>query len=272
MRSIVLVVGLLMIGVEADAQASEELKLRQLLALSGTTGEFSIAARDDSTVGIAIADLAVRERCTLQLGDARRWANDLLALVERSVSVSAGEESHVRSAAASSGCSLLALRVTTASAARYELLHTDLVYTVRVRATEPEVRRVVGALNAAADSARAMNARRMLARGAAGKSREQTYFDFQVEKPASLKPGSVEPTYPTELRASEATGNVLAQFVVDERGRVDTTTFKVLKRTHALFAIAVREALPAMQFLPAELQGRPVRQLVQQPFEFHVNR
>ncbi len=101
---------------------------------------------------------------------------------------------------------------------------------------------------------------------------DQTYFDFQVEKPAGSMPGSPGPRYPDILRQGSVEGEVLAQFVVDTTGRVDISSFRVLRSTHALFEQAVRSALPNMRFLPAEVGGRKVKQLVQQPFVFNLQR
>jgi len=61
---------------------------------------------------------------------------------------------------------------------------------------------------------------------------------------------------------------VLAQFVVDSAGRYEEGSFHVLRSSHDLFTQAVRAALPGMRFIPAELNGAKVRQLVQQPFIF----
>lgn len=99
---------------------------------------------------------------------------------------------------------------------------------------------------------------------------QKAYFDFQVEQPAVMAPGSIGPKMPKELIDSKGDYNVLAQFVVDEAGKVDMSTFKVLKTSNALVAESVREALAAMQFTPALIGGKKVRQLLQQPFEFHV--
>ena len=65
---------------------------------------------------------------------------------------------------------------------------------------------------------------------------------------------------------------MLAQFVVDTSGRVESGSFKVLKSSHELFTQAVRQALPNMKFLPAEVGGRKVKQLVQQPFQFALTK
>ena len=99
----------------------------------------------------------------------------------------------------------------------------------------------------------------------------RTYFEFQVEKPVEpVNP--VAPVYPAELQARGVSGQVIAQFVVDETGRVDVATFKVIESTHALFTSAVEATLPLMHFAPAEIGGRAVRQLVQQPFVFNIGR
>jgi len=99
---------------------------------------------------------------------------------------------------------------------------------------------------------------------------DQAYFEFQVEKQASSAPGSPGPSYPEMLKSAQIEGEVLASFVVDTTGRADVRTFKVLKSTHQQFTDAVRRALPQMRFLPAEVGGRKVKQLVQQPFTFAI--
>jgi protein TonB len=101
---------------------------------------------------------------------------------------------------------------------------------------------------------------------------DQPYFDFQVEKPVAPLPGSAGPRYPDILRSGGVEGSVLAQFVVDTTGRVEIATFRVLRSDHAMFEQAVRSALPNMRFLAAEVGGRKVKQLVQQPFVFALQR
>lgn len=98
------------------------------------------------------------------------------------------------------------------------------------------------------------------------------YFDFQLDRTAVLRPGTRGPAYPPELRAAGTSGQVLVQFVVDAAGRVDSTSIKMLKADHPAFADAVRAALPAMPFLPAEVKGTRVKALVQMPFAFTVER
>jgi protein TonB len=101
---------------------------------------------------------------------------------------------------------------------------------------------------------------------------DQPYFEFQVEKQVSQVPGSGNLRYPDMLRSANVEGEVLAQFVVDTTGRYESGTFKVLKSSHEQFTAAVRNALPNMRFYPAEVGGRKVKQLVQQPFTFSLQK
>lgn len=104
------------------------------------------------------------------------------------------------------------------------------------------------------------------------KTSNEPYFKFQVEKPVSPIAGSGSPRYPEALRSSGVEGTVQAQFVVNESGRAEVGSFKVLDATNDLFAAAVRSALPQMRFYAAEVGGKKVRQLVQQSFQFKLDR
>jgi periplasmic protein TonB len=96
------------------------------------------------------------------------------------------------------------------------------------------------------------------------------YFEFQVEKPAGPMLGNKGPIYPRELRDAGTQGEVLAQFVIDTLGRAEMPTFKILRSSHGAFSESVKEAVAAMRFTPAELHGRKVRMLAQQPFNFFL--
>jgi periplasmic protein TonB len=100
----------------------------------------------------------------------------------------------------------------------------------------------------------------------------QTYFEFQVEKPAEMLQDSPKPKYPSVLESSGIAGEVQAQFVVKSDGKADMDSFKVLKSTNELFTQAVKNVLPRMKFSPAMIGGKPVNQLVQQSFQFAVPR
>jgi TonB family protein len=98
-------------------------------------------------------------------------------------------------------------------------------------------------------------------------SANMTFFEFQVEKPAALRE-TPHLQYPTAMKRSGIGGEVLAQYVVDKTGRVDMSSFKVLKSSGPEFTAAVKAALPTWQFDAAVIRGRKVAQLVQQAFEF----
>ena len=57
--------------------------------------------------------------------------------------------------------------------------------------------------------------------------------------------------YPDELRAQRIEGDVVVQFRVNEKGRVDASTMQVVQSPHPLFSEAVRSVLPKFRFEPA---------------------
>jgi TonB family protein len=93
-----------------------------------------------------------------------------------------------------------------------------------------------------------------------------------VERPAMAIPGLGGPRYPEELKAAKIEGRVLATFVVDTTGKADLSTFRAGLSTHRLFTEAVKDALPAMRFMPGEVGGRKVRMSIEQTFEFKLER
>ena len=100
----------------------------------------------------------------------------------------------------------------------------------------------------------------------------QTYFEFQVDKPATMPQGTPMPRYPRKLERSGSGGEVQIQFVVRSSGRADMDSFKVLKSNHELFTEAVRNWLVGITFSPAMIGRTAVNQLVQQSFQFAVPR
>ncbi|HEY1951596.1 MAG TPA: TonB family protein [Gemmatimonadaceae bacterium] len=95
------------------------------------------------------------------------------------------------------------------------------------------------------------------------------YMEFQVEK-AVEKIGGDAPEYPSNLRDSGIEGEVVAQFVVNESGRYEPGSLKILNSSNPAFTAAVKDALPRMKFSAAQIGGRKVQQLVQMPFQFHL--
>jgi protein TonB len=104
---------------------------------------------------------------------------------------------------------------------------------------------------------------------AAGSDDHGPYMEFQVEKPVQ-KIGGDAPTYPESLKSAGVEGKVLAQFVVNESGRYEAGTLKILDSSNPQFTAAVKDALPRMRFSAAQIGGRKVQQLVQMPFQFNI--
>lgn len=107
--------------------------------------------------------------------------------------------------------------------------------------------------------------------GAAGVNPDKAYMDFQVEQQVQPISGT-QVEYPESLRSSGIEGEVQAQFVVNENGRVETGTFKVLNSANPAFTSAVRKALAGMRFRPAKIGDTKVSQVVQQSFKFELTK
>jgi periplasmic protein TonB len=94
------------------------------------------------------------------------------------------------------------------------------------------------------------------------------YLAAELDQPVERDPSSAGPIYPEELRVKNVEGQVVAEWIVDSTGRADSASFRIIESTHPLFTRSVRETLPGMAFRPAQLMGKPVRQLVRQQFKF----
>lgn len=94
----------------------------------------------------------------------------------------------------------------------------------------------------------------------------------QVEVPVLLDRRSPLPRFPQLLKDAGVEGGARLSFVVDTLGRVELETVRVIESTHPAFAVAVQAALPRMRFAPARVGGRAVRQLVEFPISFKLER
>lgn len=95
------------------------------------------------------------------------------------------------------------------------------------------------------------------------------YTADQVELPASPLPGmGPNPGYPDALRKAGISGRVVAEFVVDEQGRVDASSINIVSSTHPLLSAAVRASVGRARFAPAYSKGHVVRQVVHLPVVF----
>jgi len=91
--------------------------------------------------------------------------------------------------------------------------------------------------------------------------------DFRNAEPA---PDNPRPRYPPRAELALASGEVVAQFKIDSTGRIRRESLLIVRSTHPLFSLAVREAMPSMRFLPATRSGLPVETTVVQEFQFKL--
>jgi TonB family protein len=93
------------------------------------------------------------------------------------------------------------------------------------------------------------------------------YSANQVDSAAQLKT-SAPIEYPPSLFAAGVNGSVVAEFVVAANGTVEEETIGIVSSTNALFSESAKAAVRRALFVPALKNGKPVRQLVQQPIIF----
>jgi hypothetical protein len=99
---------------------------------------------------------------------------------------------------------------------------------------------------------------------------DSVFTILEVDSAASRYEWSAAPAYPAAMLELKREGYVKARWVVDEAGYADTTSLKFVDYTAQEFAKAVRDALPFMRFSPAKVGAKPVRQLVEQEFNFRI--
>ncbi|HEU4995097.1 MAG TPA: TonB family protein [Gemmatimonadaceae bacterium] len=93
-----------------------------------------------------------------------------------------------------------------------------------------------------------------------------------VDRAVALRNDNGSPVFPAILRSAGVEGGVGVRYIVDSTGRVEAKSIAILETTHAAFAEAVGRWLLRARYLPAEVNGRPVRQLVEQRFAFTLLR
>lgn len=100
---------------------------------------------------------------------------------------------------------------------------------------------------------------------------DNVYTSFEVDNAVQFSSGSAVPQYPPDLLARRVPGKVTVRFVVDTSGTADVQSLEIVDSSDPQFAASVRDALPRMKFQPARLNGKRVRQLVEQPFRFNID-
>lgn len=96
------------------------------------------------------------------------------------------------------------------------------------------------------------------------------YSDSRVDELPIPMMTNPRPTYPVTLQRANVAGSVVVEFRIDSTGVVDPTTLRVVQSSNALFVQAIRQVLPLMHFVPAQMGARSVSVTVRQPFLFRI--
>jgi TonB family protein len=102
-------------------------------------------------------------------------------------------------------------------------------------------------MRAAVKPGRDTDADQITARG--GLVTSAQHEDASVTPPVLITAPTLR--FPEELRAHRVEGEVVVQLRVDEKGRVDPSSMRVMHSEHELFTATVRSALPRFRFEPA---------------------
>lgn len=97
-----------------------------------------------------------------------------------------------------------------------------------------------------------------------GKDKSLDFFEVD-KKPVLIK--AVPPVYPDNARKLQIEGKVVVTVIVDETGRVISTT--IFKSVPDLDE-AARDAASKCLFYPAYIDGKPVKVKMNIPFDFHL--
>jgi protein TonB len=101
---------------------------------------------------------------------------------------------------------------------------------------------------------------------AGGDGAPQAYQEGETDADASPV-RVVPPAYPEEARKAGVAGTVRCLLTIDENGSV--VEVKILESPGEYgFEASIREAVAKWRYKPAEVNGIPVRQKIEQPFQF----
>lgn len=99
---------------------------------------------------------------------------------------------------------------------------------------------------------------------------DSVFTVLEVDSAVVRSQNSAAPVYPLDLLKEHVEGAVRVRYIVDTTGFADPASIEVLEASNPEFAASVRDVLPYMRFSPAKIGTHKVRQLVEQPFAFHI--
>jgi len=97
------------------------------------------------------------------------------------------------------------------------------------------------------------------------------YMESVVEERPDLLSGP-QPLYPDLLRQAGIQGRVIVSAIIDTTGRAEPASVKVIQSPNPGFDQAAKTAVLKALFRPARVHGRPVRVLVNIPYDFKLKR
>jgi TonB family protein len=101
-------------------------------------------------------------------------------------------------------------------------------------------------------------------------TQDSVFTILEVDTAVVRSASSAAPAYPLDLFKQRVEGRVRVRYVVDTTGFADPTSLEVVESSHPAFLASVRDVLPYMRFTPAKIGSKKVRQMVEQPFSFHI--
>lgn len=101
-------------------------------------------------------------------------------------------------------------------------------------------------------------------------SRRRALCPVVVDQVAVLASIISDIAIPDSLRSRSVAAETTLEFVVDDRGRVVPATVRVLSTPDSLIGAMFRDAVLGSLWIPAEVKGRRVSQLVTQPFRLQA--
>jgi protein TonB len=93
----------------------------------------------------------------------------------------------------------------------------------------------------------------------------------EVDVAAAALAGQRGPVYPEGLRMIGVEGRVMARFIIEKNGRVESEP-TIIAATADEFAASVKRYLSIARYRPATKNGESVRQLAEQEFTFTIRR
>ncbi|MFN0098231.1 MAG: energy transducer TonB [Gemmatimonadaceae bacterium] len=102
---------------------------------------------------------------------------------------------------------------------------------------------------------------------------EQIYNPSELDSPPRLTSQEMTArllarSYPANLQKSGITGIVHVEFVVDETGRVDPKSIRIVSSSVPQLANAAKKVVEEIKFRPGQVKGQPVKSMVLLPIVY----